>query len=155
MVQEGQIGGNSRIQGRHVENFSRGNPLHRRFQLRPHQLDIRQPVARRMDHDDPERETAEILLVFEVCVDRNKNVKVAGNACKQLTVLEPGETRLWNGLSLRPWKQSLQLPRQALVDNHPPRLHAATGFSMACSASVKTACTCSKVTVGVTPSRGV
>ena len=48
-----------------------------------------QPVGMRMKNHDRNFESFQILLVSEICIQRNEDIKISFCQCKQIAVLFP------------------------------------------------------------------
>ena len=87
--------------------------------LRHKRQQILKGVAGRDEHHDSKNYRAEILLVFEIAIDRSKGVE-AGLDCstQQFPVPCPGPPLLLNGEDLVPHKVRRELTRQLLIEQN-------------------------------------
>src|SRR3989304_8426 len=90
---------------------------HRRHQ-RPEQVDI---VALRMNEDDSDGNTSEILLVLQIAIDREQEVKFLCRKPQEFTILDASPSGLSDRLDFVARKLLSERAWNALVKQHAHR----------------------------------
>jgi len=123
-----------------------------RLSLIDHPQDFRQewlkrfiPTIRTMQDDQTNLQLPHVLLIQNVGIHCEENVKVWFNALKQFPVCNTSPALPRNRCRNMVRKISQQPSREAFVQND---LHAGTASNTSCLADSSTAITCSRFTVG-------
>jgi hypothetical protein len=80
---------------RHPSRLGRGDSGEHRRHQRPKHRDV---VARSVNDDYRQRKASKVLLIFEVAVNREEQVKLLRRQLQQFTILHTGPPRLGDGL---------------------------------------------------------